>query len=105
MTDRLVDILIRENAALIAMDLPRAASLLPEQTAALADLAACGDPAALHRLEPLVAENRRLLERAMTAQERVIGIVAQALSGPVSAYGATGRMTRPSGPVAISTRA
>ena len=63
-------------------------TLLPEKTAAIADLIASGEavPSApdpdlvsvARRLDDLALENRRLLERAIVAQQRVIGIVVRA---------------------------
>jgi hypothetical protein len=115
---RLADILDLENAALNAMDLRRAAGLLSEKTAALADLnLACERPSVpahpaltstAARLQGLMLENRRLLERAIVAQQRVIGIVVRAAAATDRAepsYGARGRMTRATGPMALSTRA
>lgn len=111
----LVDVLERENAALAAMDLPRAVALLEEKTAALAALTAVGEGAsvpaecapAARRVDALAQENRRLLERAIAAQQRVIGIVAGAVASAVSepVYGPGGRRTRPGSPMALSTRA
>ena len=103
---RLAEILDRENVALEAMDLRQAAALLPEKTAAMDDLEACGkagsvsaDPAlvlAARRLDHLVLENRRLLERAIVAQDRVIGIVVEAAASVASntSYSADGRRPR-----------
>ncbi len=114
---RLADVLDRENDALRAMDLIQAATLLPEKTAAIADLTGFGehtfelpDPALVataRRLDSLASENRRLLKRAIVAQQRVIGIVARAVAAAASvpSYGAKGRQARHSGPVALSTRA
>jgi hypothetical protein len=119
---RLADVLERENEALRAMDLHRAASLLPEKTAALADLSAAVETAeepanpvlasaarrsAAERLDGLAAENRRLLERAIAAQQRVIAIVVSAVAGVAtgSSYGSNGCRNRPAGPMALSTRA
>src|SRR5712675_1248676 len=86
--NRLAEALDRENVALMAMDLTRAAALLPEKAAAIADLASCDRDGAAwpdvdlvpvaRQLDRLALENRRLLERAITAQERVIGIVVRA---------------------------
>jgi hypothetical protein len=110
----LADILDRENDALRAMDLRRVAGLLAEKTAAFADLAACqAEPGNLalvsigRRLDHLTQENRRLLERAMAAQQRVMGIVARAAAsaGTAPVYGARGSRTRLTGPMALSTRA
>ena len=112
----LADILERENTALAAMDLPAAAACLPEKTAALTRFAeaVAGDAGALPpdigpaamRLDALARENRMLLERAMAAQERVIGIVAGAIASASTppAYGAHGRMSVAAGPVALSAR-
>ena len=115
--NRLAEVLEQENTALEAMDLPRAMALLPEKEAAFAALTAAGgsdhpgmSPVA-ERLNRLATENRRLLERAMTVQQRVIGIVAQAAAEAAAepAYGVTGGIPgRSSGhvrPVAVSTRA
>ncbi len=114
--NRLVEVLERENAALAAMDLPRAAAMLAEKTDALAALAAAGGGAGEHpgllpaarRVDDLARKNRRLLERAIVAQQRVIGVVAAAAAAAsVTAepfYGASGRQTRAAGPMALSTR-
>ena len=110
---RLTAVLERENAALTAMDLPAATALLAEKTAALTalrDMPAPAGPeheAAFRRLASLAADNHALLERAMTAQQRVIGIIAQAAASAVEepAYGARGRAPRVSGPIALATRA
>jgi len=114
---RLADVLVRENDALRAMDLLRAVSLLREKTAAFADLTAFGqsaagtsDPALVStakRLDGLAMDNRRLLERAMVAQQRVIGIVVRAAASTVvqSSYGGRGRRARLIDPMALSTRA
>jgi len=119
--DRLAEVLAAENAALAALDLPRAGAMLAEKTHAAdayiaAEQASRGniaivDAAVLARLRTLVAENQRLLQQAMTVQGRVIGIIARAVSralrDPVATrYGAQGRAapTRLSA-VAISARA
>jgi flagellar biosynthesis/type III secretory pathway chaperone len=109
----LVEVLDRENTALVVMDLRRATMLLPEKTAAIAALSAAEvipHPDVLsvaRRLDDLALENRRLLERAIVAQRRVIGIVvraaAAASTGP--AYQATGHRASVSGPMTLSTRA
>lgn len=114
---RLADLLDRENEALKAMDLRRVASFLPEKTAAIADLMASGDAAfgpsnpplasITQRLNDLALENRRLLERAIAAQQRVIGIIvgAAAAIAVEPSYGSEGRQERLTGPMALSTRA
>lgn len=87
---RLADVLQTENAALAALNMPAAARLLPEKLAAANALAAARADASdktqvsremeavAHRLRGLAAENRRLLERAMLVQGRVIATVAKA---------------------------
>jgi hypothetical protein len=115
---RLLDILEQENDALRVMDLRRAAGFLPEKTAAIADLTAAGEassgPAApslvpvARRLDDVASRNRLLLERAIVAQQRVIGIVVRAAanSGKAeSSYGNRRYWTRVTGPMALSTRA
>jgi hypothetical protein len=115
---RLADILERENDALRVMDLRRAVELLPEKTAAIANLTAAGEassgpasPSAAsiaRRLEGLASRNRRLLERAIVAQQRVIGIVVRAAAATGKAelcYGNRRYWTRVTGPMALSTRA
>jgi len=118
---RLVEVLAAENAALTALNLPRAGAMLAEKTRAADAFVAAGrasggnfsgaGAAAPMRLRALVAENQRLLQHAMTVQGRVIGIIGRAVSralrDPVaSRYGAHGRTapTRLSA-VAISARA
>ena len=113
---RLADILEQENDALRAMDLRRATGLLPEKTAAVADLAEAGEaanaPASPHlisiarRLDDLASQNRHLLERAIEAQQRVIGIVVRAASSSIAepSYGNSRYRTRATGPMALLTR-
>lgn len=114
---RLADVLDRENDALRAMDLRRAVTLLPEKTAAIADLTASGESAfgpanpalvlTAQRLDGLASENRRLLQRAIAAQQRVIGIVVRAAAAAAvePSYGGRGRQAHLTGPMALSTRA
>jgi hypothetical protein len=118
---RLTEVLAAENAALTALDLPRAGAMLTEKTRA-ADAfvvaervsrgtsSATGAAAPAH-LRTLVVENQRLLQHAITVQGRVIGTIARAVSralrDPIATrYGAQGRAapTRLSA-VAISARA
>ena len=91
---RLADVLQTENAALAALNMAAAARLLPEKLAAADAFAIAqagagakerqaGRPgveldAVAQRLQALAAENRRLLERAMLVQGRVIATVAKA---------------------------
>ena len=84
---RLTEVLAAENAALTALDLPRAGAMLTEKTRA-ADAfvvaervsrgtsSATGAAAPAH-LRTLVVENQRLLQHAITVQGRVIGTIAR----------------------------
>jgi len=118
---RLAEVLTAENAALAALDLPRAGAMLAEKTRAADAFVAAqqafhgkmpnADAATPMRLRALAAENQVLLQRAITAQGRVIGVIARAVSratrDPVTTrYGAHGRAapTRLSA-VAVSARA
>jgi hypothetical protein len=110
----LTDVLERENQALSAMDIRRVVALLPEKTAAAAHLSTFGEirpdrtlARDARRLNDLTRENRRLLERAMAAQTRVIGIVVRAAASVArhSSYGAKGQMAPMTRPMAVSTRA
>jgi hypothetical protein len=125
-TVALADTLQRENAALTALDMGRAVLLLDEKRAAAeAFTAALGQAAAspsglganralaerlATRLQSQAEENRRLLERAMVVQGRVIGalarVVPRALAG-APRYGASGALAAPRRPpaVALSARA
>lgn len=113
----LAALLGQENEALRAMDLRRAVSLLAEKTAAIAALTAAGaatsgppDPGMAtlaQQLDSLARENRQLLERAIAAQRRVIGIIVRAAASVTAepAYAANGRRQGSRGPFALSTRA
>ena len=99
---RLANSLSAENAALRVMDLPGATALLVEKQAAAAAFdtarrAATPVPtaalrAAVLRLTEEAAENRRLLERAIHVQTRVLGVVAGAArtAGAARRYGRSG---------------
>lgn len=116
---RLAELLDRENAALAALDLPRAASMLADkQNAAAAFAVGQGGVEALQgtqraaaedtarRLQTLAAENRRLLERAIAVQGRLIGTIVRALppnAGP--RYGARGGSGQQGRPVAYAVAA
>jgi hypothetical protein len=124
--DALAALLARENTLLEALDLAGAAELAATkervaetfrqaQEAARKDgvpsdcrarLAATG-----RRLVVLAGENRRLLERGLTAQGRVIAVIARAARSRPQAqgygrYGATGAPARTAmqGPLAICAR-
>ena len=113
--ERLAAVLAEENAALAAFDLAKAASLVPAKREAterlLHDTTASADPllrAALSRLRELAEENRRLLLRAMTAQRRVMELVAQAAARPrpASRYAADGtHATGRTAPLALLAQA
>ena len=94
-------LLADENQALMDMDFARAGSLLAPKHAAADSLAAAWRAAApsdvpaaeLLKLGELAEENRRLLNRAMRVQRRVLDLVAKAArsSHPPPRYGAGGR--------------
>lgn len=119
---RLADVLQTENAALAMLNMTAAARLLPEKLAAADAFAAAragaqDRPAGAderefaslaNRLQSLSVENRRLLERAMLVQSRVIATVARAARAAAEraampAYGA--RSTPRSEACAVATRA
>jgi hypothetical protein len=116
----LADTLAEENAALAALDLPRAAAMLADKQRVVADFLAARDaqsaamPDAIieplaRRLQALSQENRALLERAIAVQGRVIGVIARAAApatGPsgYAAHGAVGHTARPTA-FALASRA
>lgn len=114
----LSDTLMRENAALLVHDLAAAAAMLERKQAAAAAFEAAqalAEPPApdpdrqrlATQLRDLAAENRRLLERAIRVQGRVIGIVARAVTPQpaVARYGATGAAAPGAvAPVIVSAR-
>lgn len=109
----LADALTVENAALASLDLPRAGAMLARKQRAFADLAAVQVTLASHdaaermarRLRALAVENKRLLERAIAVQGRVIGVIARATTTTAArtGYGAV-RTQRPP-PFALSAKA
>ena len=107
----MADTLEAENAALAALDLPRAAGMLVDKQRALAGLSAVQAAPApreaaermARRLQALAIENKRLLERAIAAQGRVINVVARAAAAAPVGYGpARGRQP---GAFALSAKA
>lgn len=117
---RLVQVLTAENAALLALDAPAAAALLEEKLAAARELAeaAARRPAARQtpesagmalQLRDLAEENRRLLERAILVQGRVLDLVARAARQGVAQsggrYGAGGAAASDRGAMALHVRA
>ena len=118
---RLVQVLKAENTALQALDAPAAAALLEEKLAATRALAeaATQRPASARQtpesaglalqLRDLAEENRRLLERAIQVQSRVLDMVARAARQGVAQssgrYGASGAATADRGAMALHVRA
>jgi hypothetical protein len=110
----LAETLEMENAALAALDLPRAAGMLGDKQRAIASLAAAQTPPAsreaaerlAQRLQALAAENKRLLERAIAAQGRVIEVIARAATASLApaGYGTARTVGRPTA-LALSARA
>ncbi len=113
--ETLADAVAAENAALQALDLPAAAALLARKQTAAASFAAARPAAAptpalraaAIRLRALADENRRLLERAIAVQTRVLGVLAGAAraSNPAPRYGRSGSYAaRPATGWALSAR-
>lgn len=114
--EALTDLLMRENAALAAVDMLAATGMLAEKQAATeallrarAGLATLNPArwqaarAALARLDEAGARNRELLARAIRVQGRVVALLARAIP-PVRATYGVARATS-SAPVAVSLRA
>lgn len=108
-------LLEEENAALEAMDFARAGALLASKHAAADALAAAWRAAppdeeqqpALAQLGTLAETNRRLLNRALRVQRRVLDLVARAARSSASdgRYGAAGRpAARQTAPRTLATR-
>jgi hypothetical protein len=120
----LAELLERENGLLAALDLGGAAQLLAAKQQAtsaflkaqVAATAVAPTPAACAalrtlapRLKALAGDNRRLLERGLAAQGRVIAVIARAARTQPAAhprYAASGVLTGPRtpSPLAISAR-
>lgn len=98
--EHLAKTLEAENAALAALDLPRAAAMLEQKRQALASFTgALGTPVAGaepigERLRSLAQDNKVLLERAIAAQGRIIALIAHAATPPPG-YGTPHRTVRP----------
>ncbi len=117
-TVRLAGTLEAENVALRALNLPAAVALLAEKQAATDAFDAARNAAppvrsealrgAASRLMSQADENRRLLERAIQVQTRVMGIIAGAAraNNPAPRYGRSGAYA-PRAPTgwALSSRA
>lgn len=121
---RLAEALAQENLALEALDFHAAARLFPAKQAALTDFLSIRSQAGevvaavpahemrsvrdlAERLDRLATENRRLLERAMTVQGRLIATLARAARPEPSRYGANGghAESRCAAALALSARA
>ena len=121
---RLADTIARENAALDALDLPLVAGLLAEKQAAMVAFGAAERLAQqtgpymmagrqrqevlkqAERLRSLAEENKRLLERAIAVQGRVIGTLVSGVKPIAQRYGAQGSLHRSSlGAIALSSSA
>jgi hypothetical protein len=116
----LADMLAEENAALAALDLPRAAAMLADKQRVVAGFLAARDAQSVampdavieplaRRLQSLSQENRTLLERAIAVQGRVIGVIARAAVPATApsgycAHGTAGYTARPPA-FALSSRA
>lgn len=114
---RLADALALENEALNSLDLARAAKMLSEKqraadafiaVQAIASAGADQTEAArqlAERLGELARENRRLLERALAVQGRIVGILARATRPQASCYSARGKQGAPRrGALTLSAR-
>jgi hypothetical protein len=121
----LADTLAEENRALGGLELARAVTLLDAKLRATSAFIAAQAreasapqnsrtrsqqvEAAVLRLKDLAAENKRLLERAIIVQGRVIGSIVEALpkiAPGTRHYGATGVLAGPRMlPMALSARA
>jgi hypothetical protein len=114
----LADTLVEENAALAALDLPRAAGMLADKQRAATDfIAAQATPIAaptreaterlLRRLRSLAADNQALLQRAIAVQGRVIGVIARAVAPAIepAGYGSQGTQRHAVRPIAFTLSA
>lgn len=119
----LADALDAENAALRVMDVPLAIARFPLKAewsgrlqAALAEQQGVAPSAVtvtaaeqarlvVARLQLLAKENRRLLERAMFVQGRLIATVARAVAPPRTSYGPTAGRPARVPPMTLSARA
>ncbi len=116
----LADVLEHENAALRRLDLPTVTALLETKRRALETFQSAArkaDPVVeadgvmrplARRLQDAATENKKLLERAMAAQQHVMSLLAQAArqAAPTKLYGAFGAYVgRADGAFALSARA
>ncbi len=111
---RLAEVLQRENTALAALDLARAASMVAEKRFASDAFALAQSvtgelerqPKVIEvatRLRGLAEENRQLLERAIAVQSRGIGVIVRATPPtPTPRYAASGTLSRTVRPAALT---
>jgi hypothetical protein len=110
---RLAETLESENAALAALDLQRAAGMLADKQSAVAEFDVARTAPVLseaaqrmaRRLQGLAMENKRLLERAIAVQGRVIGVIARAATAATEPPGYGPARGRRPAPMAFSARA
>jgi len=110
--EALAELLEAENRALIARELDAVPHRTAAKSAALArfqdarSAAVAGGASAdmgrlpaveamLRRLDGAAAENRRLLERAIAVQGRILDIVTSAMKAPTAPYRPAGRQPGP----------
>jgi flagellar biosynthesis/type III secretory pathway chaperone len=121
--DRLAAILTRENAALASLDYGSVGMFIDEKRLALEALGASArdraglpletqssaDLALAERLRTLAATNKHLLEQAMSVQNRIMAVLAEAARHAQipETYGARGRQSGggPTGAFALVVRA
>ena len=112
--EELAAVLKAENAALAALDMPRAVALLDRKSAKVAIFEALRPTSShaeavtlLEQLAALAQENRRLLDRAIKAQGRVIGVIAGLVrQTPIAPrYGARGKLRPERAPLTLTLSA
>lgn len=106
--DALEAVLIAENEALRHQDAAAATKLLDQKLAAANALTLdAATPEQAERLRTLAAENRRLLERAIDVQGRIITMVARAAQASTAhpRYGAAGQTIHTEGALALARQA
>ncbi len=110
----LAEALEAENAALRALDVPRAVAVFPHKeacarrlTEALSQPAAGGSHSSdsVSRLRVLADDNRRLLERAMFVQGRLLATLARAMPPMRAGYGRTPHPNVAAPPMTLSAHA
>nr|WP_321984405.1 hypothetical protein [uncultured Lichenicoccus sp.] len=120
-SNHLLDVLDKENAALRRLDLPAATAMVAVKQDALTRFEAARPPTppapgsshalkgVAARLQAAIEENRKLLERAMTVQGRIMSLLAKAAREqvPEQRYGSQGsyRSDRSDQPFALNSRA